>query len=156
MGEDCGLSRPRFSKIIDRLKDLDMPHDQHTHPPEAYARLAASLCHAMAQFLTDNAAKPGSVRNRPSDANASEAVKSGQAKWPKDPMTLNEVKFELRLNEAQIVKLRRLWGFPSPMLHEGRFVFSRGDVESWARLQPNPNKLAAVLRLRSHWLAQTE
>jgi hypothetical protein len=63
-------------------------------------------------------------------------------------MTLAEVQFELRLKQAQIVKLRRLWGFPVPIHREGKLIFSRREVLRWASLQPNPNNLAAVLRLR--------
>lgn len=67
---------------------------------------------------------------------------------PSDPMSLCEVKGELRLTEKQIVSLRRLWGFPAPFDDEDHCVFSRSDVDLWARRQPNPDNLAAVLRLR--------
>lgn len=67
---------------------------------------------------------------------------------PTDPMTLREVKAELGLTEKQIVTLRRLWGFPVPCNGQGYLVFSRREVERWAKRQPNPNNVAAVLRLR--------
>lgn len=67
---------------------------------------------------------------------------------PSDPMSLREIKVELRLTEKQIVTLRRLWGFPVPFDAEDHSVFSRSDVDLWAKRQPNPDNLAAVLRLR--------
>lgn len=67
---------------------------------------------------------------------------------PDDPMTLSEVKYELRLTEKQIVTLRRLWGFPVPSNGPGHLIFSRREVECWAKKQPNQQNLAAVLRLR--------
>ncbi len=67
---------------------------------------------------------------------------------PSDPMSLREIKIELRLTEKQIVMLRRFWGFPVPFDDEDHSVFSRSDVGLWAKRQPNPDNLAAVLRLR--------
>lgn len=73
---------------------------------------------------------------------------------PSDPMTLRQIKDELGLTEKQIVTLRQLWGFPAPFNAPESFVFSRVDIDLWAKRQPNSDNLAAVLRLRRRdkWL----
>jgi hypothetical protein len=65
-----------------------------------------------------------------------------------DPMTQQEVEHELRLADRQLVALRRLWGFPQPQTSSKGLIYSRQEVERWARRQPNQSNLAAVLRLR--------
>lgn len=81
-------------------------------------------------------------------ANSNVTFEERLRSMPGDPMTLCEVKGELRLTEKQIVTLRWLWGFPAPFDDKDHCVFSRSDVDLWARRQPNPDNLAAVLRLR--------
>jgi hypothetical protein len=64
---------------------------------------------------------------------------------PGGAMSLREIKVELRLTDKQIVTL--LWGFPVPF-DEDHSLFSRSDVDLWAKRQPDSDNLAAVLRLR--------
>lgn len=115
--------------------------------------VASSLRQAMTLLLADTPKRPSLSRTAIIAANDNEEIKAREPKWPDDPMTLKEVQFELRLKEAQIVKLRRLWSFPAPVHHRGKLLFSRREVERWVRLQPNANNLAAVLRLhrRRQW-----
>lgn len=124
--------------------------NQATENHEAYARLAIGLCDAISQFLvaTTGDPKASSLARCLEPANDDDPVVDPVSDLPDDPMTLEEVQFELRLKEKQIVTLRRLWEFPSPWLHDGKLVFSRREVERWAGMQPNPKNLAAVLRLR--------
>ncbi len=128
---------------------------QHNHH-DALARLTASLCDVMAQFMADMAV---TQRAEPSHtyiaANDNEAADGPESRWPDDPMTLKEVQFELRLKEKQIVALRRLWGFPAPVHRGGKLLFSRRQVERWVGLQPNAQNLAAVLRLRRRRLPKS-
>jgi hypothetical protein len=83
-----------------------------------------------------------------SAANDNDKVVALPRSMPSDPMTLRQVKAELRLTEKQIVTLRRLWSFPVPSNAQGYLVFSRQEVGWWAKRQPDPGNLAAVLRLR--------
>ena len=133
-----------------------MHYNQSTEAHEAYARLALRLCDALSQFLaaTTGDQKASSLARCSEAANDDEPVLGPISDLLEDPMTLEEVQFELRLKEKQIVMLRRLWEFPSPRLQDGKLAFSRREVERWARMQPNPNNFAAVLRLRRRRLSR--
>ena len=106
---------------------------------------ATALAHAADQLLR---ALNTSSRSIEPDANDDVKIEVLPRGMPSDPMMLREIKTELRLNEKQIVTLRRLWGFPVPCNGQGYLIFSRREVEAWANRQPNPDNLAAVLRLR--------
>ncbi|MES2022649.1 MAG: hypothetical protein V4460_15245 [Pseudomonadota bacterium] len=117
---------------------------------DAYLQLAKAVRDALNVFISSDTAghdlTPAVIRTKgklgPAD------IDDRGADWPSDPMTLQEVKYELRLKEAQIVKLWHLYRFPAPCQSNGTYLFSRREVESWARSQPNPKDFAAVLRLR--------
>lgn len=107
---------------------------------------ATALAYAADQLL--RALDASSSRVLEPAANDNLKIEVLPRSMPSDPMMLGEIKAELRLTEKQIVSLRRLWGFPVPCNGPGYLIFSRREVEAWAELQPNPNNLAAVLRLR--------
>ena len=125
------------------------------HDREPLRQLAASLREAADQLLRALSAPPA-VEAIGTAANDNEEAAPSPRRLPDDPMTLEEVKFELRLNDRQVVALRRLWGFPVPCHHAGRLVFSRHEVQRWVKRQPDPTRPAAVLRLRRRRLGRDD
>lgn len=114
----------------------------------ALQRAAIALVAAADQLQRALSAQAFHITQPASAANDNAKFEALPRSMPDDPMTLSEVKHELRLTERQIVTLRRLWGFPVPSNGPGHLIFSRREVERWAMRQPNQENLAAVLRLR--------
>jgi hypothetical protein len=115
------------------------------------AHLVATLSDALSQFASIIRHASSCEREcRQIDSANDNEIEGDSTCWPDDPMTLAEVVYELRLKQSQIVKLRRVWGFPEPTFRNGGNVFSRREINRWVILQPNPRNLAAVLRLRTN------
>lgn len=129
-----------------------------SHDARVRTQLIIELCSALTRFLVASGANGDALPPKAElqAANDNEPVAYPASKLPDDPMTLREVQFELRLKGSQVVLLRRLWAFPSPWHHGGKIIFSRRAVERWVRLQPNPENLAAVLRLRRRRVSRQE
>ena len=123
---------------------------QTTYPNldyEAYARLAATLSDALAQFsLILRGCKAADEPEPLNAANDNTEVGLVDESWSGDRMTLQEVQFEFRLKGTQILKLRRFWDFPSPRRRRTKYIFSRPEILRWVGLQPDPQNLASVLR----------
>lgn len=113
---------------------------------DTYFQLATAIRDALNVFIASYPAASGATVENAATG-VEEADDRGEG-WPTDPMTLLEIKSELGLKDHQVVKLRRLYQFPEPRRSNGKYLFSRGEVERWARVQPNPANFAAVLRLR--------
>ena len=113
-----------------------------------YADLARALSTALANFLGSSNSEPQARFPGTPAANDNDPEIDPGFDPATRGMTLKQVQRELHLGEKQIILLRRLWGFPTPVHHQGHLTFSRARVEAWVRVQPDPDNLAAVLRLR--------
>lgn len=118
------------------------PHDPHV-------QLLVDLCQAMQAFVvTTSAAQSAMAPARVPASNDDHPPRGVDLRESRDLLGLADILREFGLKQPQVVKLRDRWGFPPPARLHGRLVFSRTEVESWARSQPNPNNLAIVLRCR--------
>jgi hypothetical protein len=115
----------------------------------AYAQLALQLCEAIATLIanttTDRCGAGPSSELAPNDH---EEVLVRLESDFRDAIGLRDLLAEFGLNQPQVRKLRERWGFPAPLRPGRPLLFSRTEVERWARVQPNKDNLAIVLRRR--------
>jgi predicted small lipoprotein YifL len=117
---------------------------------DAHAQLVMQLCEALSTFVAATTGEVGPLQGPASDLAANDDS------WPElttprydDVISLRGILVEFGLNQPQVMKLRKRYGFPAPIGRARPLMFRRDEVERWVRSQPNPNNLAIILRGRS-------
>jgi hypothetical protein len=118
---------------------------------DAHVQLIVKLCDAIKTFVT--VIEPQAELERgtvlePAPNDDDEPQASRDQLWSDDLIGLQGILLEYGLRSPQVAKLRKSWGFPPPLTNGRRLLFSRSEVEKWARSQPNRQNLAIVLRSR--------
>jgi hypothetical protein len=124
-------------------------HHLHSHPREAHIQLINQLCEAITTFVAaTEQPMPASKAIGPSDAPNDNESARVPGVVVDEVIGLKGLLIEYGLKAPQVAKLRKSWGFPAPLTRSRKLLFSRTEVESWTRLQPNRKNLAIVLRCR--------
>jgi predicted DNA-binding transcriptional regulator AlpA len=123
---------------------------RNDHTPDAYVRLVSQLCEAISSFAnaTGECAPAWTGQRAASSNDNGPAAETAPTNSPSNLIGMNDILREFGLKQPQVLKLRQSWGFPSPVTSERKLLFSRSEIQLWAKTQPNRDNLAIVLRSR--------
>jgi predicted DNA-binding transcriptional regulator AlpA len=111
---------------------MNLRPNHGTH--DAHAQLVRQLCDALATFVAATASESGTLRRSAEHVAANDNdTRQRSTVGYHEIISLRGILLEFGLKQPEVLKLRKVHGFPEPIGPTRPLMFRRDEVETWVR-----------------------